>query len=188
MKGATMTRHAPAIAASADLRDSFLQAMGRVACTVNIVATDGPAGRSGATVSAMASVSADGEAPTLLVCLHRESATAQAITANRAFSVNILRDSQAYVSDGFAGRVPAFRNDKFACADWSAGATGAPLLGGALVSFDCRVLSAQSVGTHDIFIGSVAEVVLGEPGTPLIYTDRSYARAARLPATSLPAA
>ena len=52
------------------IRDSFLQGMSRAAQTVNIVTTDGPAGRAGVTVSAMASVSADTPQPTLLVCVH----------------------------------------------------------------------------------------------------------------------
>ena len=42
-----------------DLRQDFLDGMSFVAATVNVVATDGPAGRVGTTVSAMSSVSAD---------------------------------------------------------------------------------------------------------------------------------
>ena len=34
-------------------RDKFLEGMSRAAATVNIVTTDGPAGKAGATVSAM---------------------------------------------------------------------------------------------------------------------------------------
>lgn len=48
------------------LRDRFVQGMALSAATVNVVTTAGHAGRSGVTVSAMTSVSADGEAPTLL--------------------------------------------------------------------------------------------------------------------------
>lgn len=49
-----------------DLRARFLGGMAAAACTVNVVTTDGAAGRFGVTVSAMASVSADTERPTLL--------------------------------------------------------------------------------------------------------------------------
>ena len=38
------------------LRDRFIGGMSHAACTVNIVTTDGAAGRAGVTVSAMASV------------------------------------------------------------------------------------------------------------------------------------
>jgi hypothetical protein len=43
--------------------------MSHAACTVNVVTTDGAAGRHGVTVSAMVSVSADTPQPTLLVCI-----------------------------------------------------------------------------------------------------------------------
>ena len=42
-----------------ELRQRFLSGMSHAACTVNVVTTDGPAGRAGVTVSAMSSVSAD---------------------------------------------------------------------------------------------------------------------------------
>ena len=51
-----------------ELRQRFLTGMSNAACTVSVVTTDGPAGRFGVTVSAMASVSADTPKPTLLVC------------------------------------------------------------------------------------------------------------------------
>jgi hypothetical protein len=76
-------------------RDRFLDAMSRVAATVNVVTTDGPGGRAGVTVSAMTPVSADGAAPTLLICLHEDSRTTPAIAANRCFCINVLREDQA---------------------------------------------------------------------------------------------
>jgi flavin reductase len=76
--------------ATADLRDRFLQGMSCAAATVNVVTTDGPAGRSGVTVSAMSSVSADGNAPTLLVCVHEKSPTARTIIENGCFCVNVF--------------------------------------------------------------------------------------------------
>ena len=39
---------------SPDLRQRFLAGMSQAACTVNVVTTDGPAGRFGLTISAMA--------------------------------------------------------------------------------------------------------------------------------------
>src|SRR5690606_26923968 len=67
------TMSEPAIkpyAASGVDRTSFLNAMSRVAMTVNIVTTDGVAGRDGLVVSAMAPVSVDMERPTLLICVN----------------------------------------------------------------------------------------------------------------------
>lgn len=176
---------------SQPLRDAFVQGMSRAATTVNIVTTDGPAGRAGVTVSAMSSVSADGEAPTLLVCVHHLSPAARIIIANGCFAVSVLRDDQSFISDTFAGRrKPADRPeitaaksatiDKFACCDWVTMDTGAPRVADPLVAFDCRVKSAERFGTHHVFIGEVTETCLPATGTPLIYANRSYGAPARL--------
>ncbi len=169
------------------LRDAFLAAMARVAATVNIVTTDGPAGRAGVTVSAMSSVSADGEAPTLLVCVHYQSSAAPAILENGTFAVNILRDDQSWISDTFARRREAPGGDKFAAGDWHAMPSGAPRVEGAVAAFDCRVLSSERVGTHHIFIGEVTDVHLAATGTPLLYHYRSYGAPARHLAPTLSA-
>jgi len=107
------------------LKDQFLGAMGRAVCMVNVVTTDGPAGRFGATVSAMSSVSADMSPPTLLICIHQGGATAPALVRNGVFCLNILREAQQGVADCFAGRVKTASGDKFDCANWSRNPTGA---------------------------------------------------------------
>src|SRR5580698_1937029 len=86
------------------LRQRFLHGMSHAACTVNVVTTDGAAGRHGITVSAMVSVSADTPQPTLLVCIHHKSSVASALLENGVFCVNVLRDDQSHISDNFAGR------------------------------------------------------------------------------------
>src|SRR5277367_7027258 len=86
------------------LRQRFLSGMSHAACTVNVVTTDGVAGRHGVTVSAMVSVSADTPQPTLLVCIHHLSPVVTALLENGVFCVNVLRDDQAHISDNFAGR------------------------------------------------------------------------------------
>lgn len=164
----------------ADPRLSFLEGMSRAATTVSIVTTDGAAGRAGVTVSAMTSVSADGDAPTLLVCVHHLSPAAATIIGNGCFVVNVLRDDQSFISDTFAGRRPAPGGDKFACTDWTPMQSGAPRVASPLVAFDCRVLSAERLGTHHIFIGEVVGTFLPESGSPLVYANRTYGAAVRL--------
>lgn len=161
-------------------RDEFISGMGRAATTVNIVTTDGAAGRAGVTVSAMASVSADGDAPTLLVCIHHLSPAAQTLIGNGCFVVNVLRDDQVYISDTFAGRLKRPDGDKFGCTDWVVMPTGAPRVADPLVAFDCRIKSAERIGTHHVFIGEVAQTHLPEPGTPLVYANRAYGAPVRL--------
>lgn len=166
---------AGADAADPALRRRFLDAMSATACTVNVVTTDGAAGRAGVTVSAMSSVSADSPAPTLLVCVHHLSPAAGAILANGVFCVNVLRADQAEVADRFAGRASAPGGDKFAGSAWTAMASGAPRVIDPLAAFDCRLIGCQRVGTHHVLVGAAEEVFVAAGGAPLVYANRAYA-------------
>ncbi len=166
------------------LRDQFIQGMSHAACTVNIVTTDGPAGKVGVTVSAMSSVSADTPKPTLLVCVHHLSPAADTILKNGVFCVNVLKDDQAYISDTFAGRYKDQVVDKFECANWLPMSTGAPRVVDPLVGFDCRVVSSERVGTHYVFFGEVVDLFLADHGYPLIYANRAYGSAWRIEAAN----
>jgi len=161
------------IQSDSQLRDLFLKGMSRAAATVSVVTTDGPAGRLGVTVSAMTSVSADGAAPTMLVCVHHQSAAAAAILENGCFCINVLRAGQSAISDIFANRLPAPGGDRFETGGAVPMATGAPRLVDPLVAFDCSLISGEHVGTHHLFIGAVEDVHIAE-GQPLLYGNRSY--------------
>ena len=156
------------------LRQRFLSGMSHAACTVNVVTTDGAAGRHGVTVSAMVSVSADTPQPTLLVCIHHKSAVAAAVLENGVFCVNVLRDDQAHISDNFAGRSGARGAAKFGCTEWSTQVTGAPRVLNALVAFDCKVTASERVGSHFVVFGSVQDIYIAGGGAPLIYANRAY--------------
>jgi len=151
----------------------FTNAMGNAATGVNVVTTAGPGGRFGVTVSAMSSLSAS--PPSLLVCIHRQSPVADAIAANGAFCVNVLGSAQAALSDIFAGRAAVTGGDRFGRGEWDRLETGAPALGGAVASFDCRLAEAHAFGTHQMFVGLVVAVREGG-GAPLIYHNRAYGR------------
>jgi flavin reductase (DIM6/NTAB) family NADH-FMN oxidoreductase RutF len=166
--------------AQAELRARFLEAMSAAAATVNVVTTDGPAGRGGVTVSAMTSVSADGEAPTLLACVHHRSRAAALIRENGAFCANVLRDDQSAIADAFAGRVQPEPADRFATTAWTPMRSGAPRVVDGLAAFDCKVVSAERVGTHHVFIGEVGDIFLGASGAPLLYQNRTYGAPVRL--------
>jgi flavin reductase (DIM6/NTAB) family NADH-FMN oxidoreductase RutF/DNA-binding transcriptional LysR family regulator len=156
------------------LRQRFLNGMSHAACTVNVVTTDGTAGRHGVTVSAMVSVSADTPQPTLLVCIHHKSAVADAVLKNGVFCVSVLRDDQAYISENFAGRGAERGASKFNCTQWSTQVTGAPRVLDALVAFDCKVTASERVGSHFVVFGSVQDIFVAGVGAPLIYANRAY--------------
>lgn len=166
--------------AQQDVRSQFLDGMSKVASTVTVVTTGGAAGRTGVTVSAMSSVSADGGAPTLLVCIHHESPAAQAIIQNGCFCTNVLSQDQALISNVFAGFAETADGDKFSCASWAETHTGALRLETAVTAFDCKLISSERVGTHHIMIGAVQETYVLAAGQPLLYAERAYQSLSKL--------
>jgi flavin reductase (DIM6/NTAB) family NADH-FMN oxidoreductase RutF len=156
------------------LKRAFIEGMSRAAATVSIVTTAGDAGREGVTVSAMTSVCVDPGAPSLLVCMHHQGRTAQAICQNKIFCVNVLREEHGRLADLFAGRVQDETVERFASGVWATLTTGAPVAAEALASFDCKLTESVRCGSHWIFIGEVIDLVLGEHKAPLVYANRAY--------------
>lgn len=69
-------------------QQTFRDAMSCMGAAVNIITTDGPAGRAGFTASAVCSVT--DTPPTLLVCLNRGASVWPAFNENRTLCVNTL--------------------------------------------------------------------------------------------------
>jgi flavin reductase (DIM6/NTAB) family NADH-FMN oxidoreductase RutF len=159
-----------------DLRQSFVEGMARATTFVSVITTDGPGGLHGLTVSSMTSVSADGEAPSLLVCIHHKSPAVAALLQNGAFCVNLLNAGQQAQSDIFAGRAPSDLA-RFDRVDWQAGQGGQPVLAGAAANFECTLKSTLLWETHHVLIGQVGAVHLSDNPDALLYGQRSYRRA-----------
>jgi flavin reductase len=154
-------------------RQEFRDAMARLGAAVNVVTTAGPAGRAGATASAVCSVTDD--PPTLLVCLNRTSRTNAQIKANGVLCVNVLASGGTAISDAFAGRGGVDGDARFDMAAWGVLATGAPVLEEAAVAaFDCRVAEVLERGTHTVLFAEVQAIRQGGPGGALIWYGRDY--------------
>lgn len=163
------------------LRQSFLDGMSRAAASVAVITTDGPGGRLGVTISSLTSVSAEGDAPSLLVCVHHMSVAAAAILKNRKFCANLLQESQRDISDLFSGRTKVEAGERFGKVAWTQGRDGCPVITGSAASFECELSTALLWETHYIFIGKVAAITLEEGGSALIYASRGYRRSVALP-------
>jgi flavin reductase (DIM6/NTAB) family NADH-FMN oxidoreductase RutF len=157
--------------------EAFRDCIARVPSGVNIITTDGKAGRSGFTATAVASVSDD--PPTVLVCLNRKSSQNLTIKENGVFAVNLVPANARELADVFAGRTGLKGAERFSHGHWQTLATGAPALVDSIMTLDCTLLEAKEVGTHTVFFGTV----VGSSLTPvdpsgvkeiLIYHDRHY--------------
>jgi flavin reductase len=152
----------------------FREAMSRLGAAVHVITSAGPGGKAGATATAVCSVS--DAPPTLLMCLNRRSQTNPVVVENGVFCVNTLGDGHAEIADIFAGRTGIAGTDRFASGEWTTLSTGSPVLGSAVIAFDCRIIEVRSVGTHNVFFGAVEAVRLGPIGPALVYHDRAYKR------------
>lgn len=152
------------------IKQDYRDAMARLAAAVNVITTDGPAGRAGFTATAVCSVTDD--PPTLLVCLNRGASAHAAVTANAQLCVNTLASGQRDLSNLFGGKTPMA--ERFAAGTWITWLTGSPVLEGAAVSFDCRVSHSTTVGTHDILFCEVLALKHQNDADGLVYFDRAY--------------
>lgn len=150
----------------------FREAMSRLGASVHLLASAGTAGRVGATVSSVCSVSDD--PATLLVCLNRSAKVNQIVKDNGVFSINTLIHDHTDLSNVFAGQGDLSMEERFAKGSWGTLATGSPILESARVSFDCHIKEVTEVGTHSVIFGEVVAARLGEFAPALIYLDRNY--------------
>ncbi len=151
---------------------AFRDAMCRLGAAVHVVTTDGPAGKTGFTATAVCSVS-DSPA-TLLICLNRSATSMPVLRGNGVFCVNTLRAGEENIADTFAGRTKVAREERFASGQWAKLTTGSPVLLSSVVAFDCRVTEVKSVASHDVYFGIVEAIHAGPPGAALVYHDRAY--------------
>jgi flavin reductase len=150
----------------------FREAMSRLGAAVHVITTAGPGGKTGATATAVCSVT--DAPPTLLMCLNRRSQTNPVVLENGVFCINTLGAGEAEIADLFAGRTGVMGGDRFSKGEWTTLATASPVLASAVVAFDCRIVEVRSVGSHNVFFGAVEAVRLGPQGPALVYHERAY--------------
>lgn len=151
---------------------TYRDAMAQFAGAVHVVATDGVAGRRGATVIAACSVS--DSPPTVLVCLNRENPRNDAFIENGNFSLNTLSAGQRELAEAFSGQTGLAPEERFALAEWETISSGAPTLSGALAAFDCEIIDHKDLATHRVLFGKVTGLRIGANLHPLLYFGRAY--------------
>ena len=154
----------------------FKAGMRSLAGAVNIITSVHGGRRYGMTATAVCSATAD--PPTVLVCINKLAATHGAIAKSKVFCANVLRADDWELSTSFSGAQTG--EGRFKSRDWVKLATGSPVLVDALVSFDCRVVKKMAHGSHTIFLGQVEQMLLGQKGKPLLYSEGQYAKLASL--------
>ena len=127
----------------------------------------------GMTANAVISVSLD---PLLfLVSVHKDARLNPRIREEGSFTVNLLADDQEGLSRLFASPERSSGLEALHTLGGGYGSTGAPLAAGALAAIDCALAEIYAGGDHDLFLGRVVQVRLGDTRKgPLIFHEGGY--------------
>ena len=150
--------------------EEFRNTCGLWATGVSIVTTISAGGEPyGLTMNGVTSLSL--EPPMMLVCVDLKSDTLAPMTESGCFCINVLSKEQEQLSNRFAKKGA----NKFESVTWRKATTGAPVIGGSLVSIDCSVSDIYDGGDHKIFCGEVLSILPApETKPPLIYFSGRY--------------
>jgi len=159
------------------LSDEFKAGFRRHAAGVAIVVGETSDGPVGATVSSVASVSA--EPPLLSFSLARTSTVGPRLIGCDQLSVLVLAETQVDLAAAYADR----RAERFTAAQgWRRGEHGL-VLPDAVATFRGRANRVVPAGGSWLVLLEVDRVELGSPAAPLVHHDRAYWTPAPLPDT-----
>lgn len=108
----------------------------------------------------------------MLFCVHRESSLAGALSEGSGFCINVLADDQEDIARACASKLKG--EERFEGGDWRDSDAGKPWLANAEAAIVCTVAQIVPFGSHDVVIGTVNAVHIGDPRDPLVYFDGRY--------------
>jgi flavin reductase (DIM6/NTAB) family NADH-FMN oxidoreductase RutF len=152
--------------ADADLRALF----GRYPSGVCVVTVDADGQRLGLTVGSLVSLAL--EPPLVGFAVSRDAALHELLREAGGCAISLLAAGQEWLAQHFARGVPPI-------AMWhgvatAEGASGAPLLVGALGWLECALREEVAAGTHTFFTCAVRKSELGEDAPPLLRVRGEY--------------
>ena len=153
--------------------DALRGAMSHFPTGVTVVTSGREEEVEGMTANAVISVSLD---PLLiLVSVHKDARLNPRIKQEGYFAVSLLADDQEGLSRLFASPERSSGLQALHSLGGGYGSTGAPLAAGALAAIDCELADTYTGGDHDLFLGRVVEVRLGDTRKgPLVFHEGGY--------------
>lgn len=155
-----------------DIKKIFRDAMATLGAGVNIITTNGIAGRCGLTATAVVSIT--DSPPTMMVSINRNSAANETFKANSRMAVNILNANQQLAAEYFGGMHPVSMDERFAKFNFTKGQGNLPILQGAIANLEGSIVATHEVGTHTLFIVELDSMKMTEEGDALIYFNRGF--------------
>jgi flavin reductase (DIM6/NTAB) family NADH-FMN oxidoreductase RutF len=152
--------------------DDFRGAMRHLAGGVSVITVGRGKDITGMTVTSVSSLSMD--PPSLVVSINRASSSWPLLKRHGFFGVNILTSDQLDVAERFTGKGGLKGAERFAGAEWTTGASGVPLLVGALAAIDCEAEDIIERHSHAVVIGRVRDLRLSSRTAALAYWQGQY--------------
>jgi flavin reductase (DIM6/NTAB) family NADH-FMN oxidoreductase RutF len=90
------------------------------------------------------------------------------------FALNVLTPAQVDLGKRF-GYKSGRKVNKFAGLEWTAAATGAPILPQAYAYLDCKLVDTFTAGDHTLFVGEVVDAKILHPqAQPLVFKKSDF--------------
>lgn len=150
----------------------FRHAMRAVVGNCSVITTGLGDAATGLVVTSAISLSA--EPPLLLACVNRASSSWPVLQQAGFFGWSSLGAAHQSVAERFSGVGGVRGLARFDGADWETAISGARLLVGAPVAFDCAVDEMIDRATHSILIGRVLAIRTAADAGALAYWNGSY--------------
>ena len=157
------------------VQQEFRNAMAKLAAAVNIITTNGEAGKCGITATAVCSIT--DSPPTLMVCINQNSEMNAVFQQNKQLCVNILTAEQEELAKHFAGFMGSRMEERFEWDIWHAaqGSYDPPMLKEAIANLKGNIVDIRNVGTHSLFLVELDHIHVQE-GAGLVYFNRAFHR------------
>ena len=147
----------------------FSDALGRFATGVAVVTAVAPDGsKLGLTISSFNSASLS--PPLVLWSLMKTASSMPVFQQISHYAVNVLGAPQKELALQFSRR----NVDRWAGVDYQLGASGAPVLAGAIATFECHNRSQYDEGDHVILVGEVKHCRYQTGIAPLLYHGGNF--------------
>jgi flavin reductase (DIM6/NTAB) family NADH-FMN oxidoreductase RutF len=121
------------------------------------------------TISSFNALSLD--PPLVLFSIDRRAFSLSVWGQVAGFAINVLAENQREMSDRFARA----RSKKGEGVHFNTGIGGAPLLRGAVASFECTPWARHDGGDHLLFIAEVKRFTINTDRAPLVFSKGRYA-------------
>jgi len=152
------------------MADELRGLLGRFPTGIAVVTVDAEGQRLGVTVGSLVGLSLD--PPLVGFSISRHAAMHELLRQAGGCAISLLAAGQEWLAEHFARGVPPI-------AMWHGvatqpGASGAPLLAGAVGWLECRVAKEVAAGTHTLFICDVLRVEHGSDAPALARIRGAY--------------